>query len=52
VGLCVLPTTCRCYIYIREVVTDWMPEGPFDLGMTAGASFGALSTLSRVVSRN
>ena len=22
----------------EEIVTDWMPEGPFDLGMTAGAS--------------
>jgi 4-hydroxy-3-methylbut-2-enyl diphosphate reductase len=22
----------------EEMVTDWMPEGPFDLGMTAGAS--------------
>ena len=22
----------------EEVVTDWLPEGPFDLGMTAGAS--------------
>ena len=22
----------------EEMVTDWMPEGPFDLGITAGAS--------------
>jgi 4-hydroxy-3-methylbut-2-enyl diphosphate reductase len=22
----------------EEITTDWLPDGPFDLGMTAGAS--------------